>query len=66
MRTPQRKETAMNAKIALAKKFVADHKVAFSVTATALACLSLNRFALRQHNDFLKEHDLYVKFYLED
>lgn len=56
----------MNAKIAFAKKFVADHKVAFSVTATALACLSLNRFALRQHNDFLKEHDLYVKFYLED
>ena len=45
------------------KKFVADHKVAIAVTATAATCLWINRLALKQHNDFLKEHDLYDSFY---
>lgn len=50
-------------KIRAAKKFVADHKVAIAVTATALVCLKLNRMALADHDNFLKEHDLYEKFY---
>jgi len=47
-----------------AKKFVAKHKVAIAITGTAAVCLYLNRLALTQHNDFLKEHDLYEAFYL--
>lgn len=53
----------MNAKFATAKKFVAKHKVAIAITATAVTCLSINRYALRQHNDFLKEHNLYEEYY---
>jgi len=45
------------------KKFVADHKVAIAVTATAVTCLAINRMALKTHNEFLKEHDLYDTFY---
>lgn len=48
-------------------KFVEDHKVGIAVTLTALTCLKLNRIALRDHDNFLKDHDLYEKFYsLED
>jgi len=53
----------MKNKIAAAKKFIADHKVAIAITGTAASCLYLNRVALRQHDDFLKEHDLYDEFY---
>jgi len=53
----------MSEKLASAKKFVAKHKVALAVTTTAVICLALNRTALAQHNDFLKEHDLYEEFY---
>ena len=49
-----------------AKKFVNRHKVAIAVTGTAASCLYLNRLALKQHNDFLKEHDLYDAFYLTE
>ena len=49
-----------------AKKFVAKHKVAIAITGTALACLYLNRLALAQHTDFLKEHDLYEAFYTQE
>lgn len=45
------------------KKFVKKHKVAISVTVTASICLALNRLALRDHNDFLKENNLYDAFY---
>lgn len=48
------------------KKFVAKHKVAIAVTATAGSCLYLNRVALRQHDDFLKEKGLYEEFYNPD
>lgn len=48
------------------RNFVNRHKVAISVTATAATCLVLNRIALRQHDEFLKEHDLYDEFYFPE
>lgn len=45
------------------KNFVEKHKVAIAVTGTAVTCLYLNRLALQQHNDFLKENGLYDAFY---
>lgn len=57
----------MNKIIAPAKAFVARHKTAIIVTTTATvttaACIALNRGAITQHNDFLKEHDLFDAFY---
>jgi len=50
-------------KIATAKKFVVKHKVAIAVVSTAVICMYINRAALKQHNEFLKEHDLYDVFY---
>lgn len=50
-------------KIATAKKFVARHRVAIAVTVTAASCLYLNRLALRDHDTFLKEMDLYDAYY---
>lgn len=43
--------------------FVERHKVAIAVTATSAAWYGINRIALKQHDDFLKEHDLYEEFY---
>jgi hypothetical protein len=51
---------------AAAKKFVVRHKTAVAVVATASVCVALNRVALQQHNDFLKEHDLYDEFYASE
>jgi hypothetical protein len=45
------------------KNFVARHRVALAVTATAVTCLALNQHAIRSHNEFLREHDLYNEFY---
>lgn len=45
------------------KNFVEEHKVAIAVTATSTACLALNRVALKQHDEFLKEKGLYEEFY---
>lgn len=45
------------------KKFVVDHKVAVAVVITTVVLVSINRQALREHNDFLKEHNLYEEFY---
>jgi hypothetical protein len=50
-------------KIRATKKFVTDHKVAIAVTLTAALCLKLNKMALKDHDNFLKEHDLYDTFY---
>lgn len=54
-----------NAKRAVVRtrKFVRDHKVAIAVTATAVTCIAINRMALKQHDDFLREHGLYDEFY---
>lgn len=48
---------------ATTKKFVVDHKVAIAVTLTTLTCLKLNRIALHDHDNFLREHNLYETFY---
>jgi len=45
------------------KKFVNNHKVGIAITLTAVTCLTLNRYALRGHADFLKAKGLYEEFY---
>lgn len=45
------------------KKFVQRHKIAVTITATALVCGALNKAALRDHDNFLKEHGLYDEYY---
>lgn len=44
-------------------KFIENHRVAIAVTLTTVICLKLNKLALSDHEDFLREHDLYEKFY---
>jgi len=56
----------MNAKLASAKRFVSAHRVAIAVTATTAVCVALNQMALRSHNDFLKEKNLYDEYYTPD
>jgi hypothetical protein len=46
-------------------KFVSRHRVAIAVAATFTVTVMLNRTALKQHNDFLKDHDLYEAFYAQ-
>lgn len=46
-----------------AVKFAEDHKVGIAVTATAAVCVALNRLALKDHDNFLKEKGLYDEFY---
>lgn len=53
----------MNKPLATAKNFVARHKTAIAVTATATIAVVVNQIALKQHNEFLKEHGLYEEFY---
>jgi hypothetical protein len=45
------------------RKFVADHKVAITVVVTSACWITVNRLALKGHNDFLKEKGLYEEFY---
>lgn len=45
------------------KNFVKKHRVAIAVVTTAIACGAINRLALKQHDDFLKEKGLYEEFY---
>lgn len=45
------------------KNFVVRHKTAVAVATTVLVLQACNRRALDQHNEFLKEHDLYEEFY---
>lgn len=45
------------------KKVVYEHRIAIAVAITAALCLKVNQIALSQHNDFLREHDLYEEFY---
>lgn len=48
---------------AATKKFVAKHKTKLAVAATVTGALVLHSKVVGQHNDFLKEHDLYDAFY---
>lgn len=45
------------------KNFVKKHRVAIAVTATVTTMVALNRKALQQHDEFLKEKGLYEEFY---
>lgn len=53
----------MNQLASAAKKFVVNNKTALVVTAVALTGAYVMRKALEQHNDFLKENDLFEKFH---
>lgn len=48
---------------ASSKKFVAKHRVAIAVAATTVVLAKVNRMALKQHDDFLREHGLYDEYY---
>ena len=50
------------------KNFVRRHKTAVTVVATSAVWYAINRTALNQHDEFLKENGLYDAFYgtLED
>lgn len=55
----------MNKKLAIVKNFVAQRKTKILVAAlvgTTTAAV-LQQIGIRQHNEFLKEHDLFDKFY---
>jgi hypothetical protein len=45
------------------KNFLVKHKTALTVVATATLCLAVNRIAMSQHDQFLKDNDLYDEFY---
>lgn len=45
------------------KNFVQRHKVAITVVVTSAIWITMNRLALKQHNDFLKDNGLYDAFY---
>jgi len=45
------------------KNFVERHKVSITMVATSTVWYAINRAALSQHDEFLKEHDLYDEFY---
>lgn len=47
------------------KTFVQKHKTALAVVATTIVCAAIAKKGLEQHNEFLKEHDLYDTFYAE-
>jgi hypothetical protein len=57
----------MNTKVKKAavstKNFVKKHRVAIAITGTSAAWFAINRFALNQHDEFLKEKGLYEEFY---
>lgn len=45
------------------KDFIVRHKTAIAVVGTAATAVYLNRLALKQHDEFLKEKGLYDEFY---
>ncbi len=49
------------------KTFIQKHKTAITIVATAtittVACAALAHVGIQQHDEFLKEHDLYDTFY---
>ena len=50
-------------KIAAAKEFVVRNKKTIIVGAVAIAAVSIMKVGLNQHDEFLREHDLYEAFY---
>lgn len=53
----------MNEKLTSLRNFVVKHKTAIAVTATAVACLAVNQIVVKEHNEFLKKHDLFDEYY---
>jgi hypothetical protein len=53
-------------KLAKAKKFVVENKVAIVTTATAIAAVALVVRNQKLVNEFLTEHDLLDEFYAQD
>lgn len=53
-------------KLALLKKFVADHRVAIAVGMTATAFVLLMMRNAKELNAFLEEHNLTDKYYGEE
>jgi hypothetical protein len=50
-----------------AKKFVVANKVELAVATTLAVCVVVHCRIIKEHNDFLKEHDLFDAYYpLED
>ena len=45
------------------RNFIEKHKVAIAVVTTAAAGVVVNRMVLKQHDEFLREHDLYDAYY---
>lgn len=45
------------------RNFVAKHKVGIAVVTTSACWIAINMRAMKQHNEFLKEHGLYDEFY---
>lgn len=45
------------------QEFVVRHKTKIAVAATAATCIAIHVTVIKQHNDFLKEHDLFEKYY---
>jgi hypothetical protein len=66
MRPTEKKGKLMEQRFAQAKEFVKKHRVAVAIVSTASVCLTLNRYALKQHDDFLKEKGLYNEYYYLD
>lgn len=44
------------------KNFIVNHKTAAAVAATAIVLVSVNKQALKDHEEFLKERGLYDEF----
>ena len=61
--TPSTKGKTMEKKTDSVKKFVAKHRVAIAVTATATLAAVAHIAIIKQHNDFLEEHDLLDEYY---
>lgn len=45
------------------KNFIKKHKVAIAIVGTSIVWWHINRVALAQHDEFLKENGLYDLFY---
>ncbi|QAU06744.1 hypothetical protein SEA_AFLAC_39 [Gordonia phage Aflac] len=55
----------MNEKLIAAKNHVHRNRAKYAVAATLTACVAVQYKAATQWNNFLKENDLFEKFYQE-
>lgn len=58
----------MKKKLASAKKFYLrnERRILITTTVAVTSVAVLMRVGIKQHNDFLKEHDLYDMFYTQE